>query len=65
MNKAEMLKKVARLEFIHDQLSTELTYVDHLLKVVGFPNGLESAKSIAEELVRENIHLKNLSERDE
>jgi hypothetical protein len=53
MNKAELQQKVARLEFIHDQLESELTYVDNLLKSVGFPQGLASAKEVALELLEE------------
>lgn len=54
MNKAQLQQKIARLEFVHDQLETELHYVDGLLKSVGFPRGLESAKEVALELLEEN-----------
>lgn len=53
MTKVQLQKKIARLEFIHDQLESELTYVDDLLKSVGFPRGLESAKEVAFELLEE------------
>lgn len=51
-NKA-LEKKIARLEFINDQLATELRYIDNLLKVIGFPDGLETIKSAAEEVAEE------------
>lgn len=51
MNKAQLQKKIAYLEFVHDQLETELMYVDGLLKSVGFPQGLVSAKEVALELL--------------
>lgn len=51
-NKA-LEKKVAYLEFMNDQLSTELRYVDNLLRVIGFPDGLETIKSAAEEVIEE------------
>lgn len=51
MTKAQLQKKIARLEFIQDQLESELTYVDFLLKEVGFPHGLISAKEVALELI--------------
>lgn len=51
MTKAQLLKKIAYLEFVQDQLSTELDYVDHLLRNLGFPYGLESAKLVAQELI--------------
>lgn len=54
MNKAQLQQKIGRLEFIHDQLETELMYVDNLLKSVGFPRGLASAKEVALELLEES-----------
>ena len=51
MNKIQLEKKVAKLEFVHDQLESELLYVDNLLKSVGFPQGLASAKEVALELI--------------
>jgi hypothetical protein len=51
MNKAQLIKKIAYLEFVHDQLGAEVNYVDTLLKSVGFPRGLESAKEVAIELL--------------
>lgn len=46
-------KKLAYMEFVNDQLQSELKYVDHLLKVIGFPEGLETIKSAAEEVIEE------------
>jgi len=56
MNKTQLQQRIARLEFVHDQLETELTYVDELLKSVGFPRGLASAKEVALELLEESNH---------
>lgn len=53
MNKAQLQQKIAQLEFAHDQLETELSYLDTLLKSVGFPRGLASAKEVALELLQE------------
>lgn len=53
MNKAQLQQKIARLESMNDQLETELLYVDSLLKSVGFPHGLASAKEVALELLEE------------
>lgn len=53
MNKAQLRQKIARLEFIHDQSEAELKYIDNLLKSVGFPRGLASAKEVALELLEE------------
>lgn len=52
MNKAQLNKKIARLEFEHDQLEAEISYIDTLLRSVGFPQGLTSAKEVAIELLQ-------------
>jgi hypothetical protein len=46
-------QKVAYLEFINDQLLTEIQYVDRLLKLIGFPDGLETIKKAAQEVIEE------------
>jgi hypothetical protein len=52
MNRKKLLRKIAYLEFINDQTITELRYIDKLLRIVGFPNGLETVKSAAHEVMR-------------
>lgn len=52
MTKKQLEKKMAYLEFVYDQLESELTYVNTLLKSVGFPRGLDSAKAVALELLQ-------------
>ena len=49
----KILEKVAYLEFVNDQLSTELHYVDRLLRAVGFTDGLATVKQAAKELYEE------------
>ena len=52
----EMQQKIAHLEFVNDQLSTEIRYVDDLLRLIGFSNGLESIKNAAKEVLeKENL----------
>lgn len=46
-------KKIAYLEFINDQLTSEIQYVDRLLRLIGFPDGLETIKSAAQEVLEE------------
>ena len=46
-------KKVAHLEFVNDQLGAEIRYVDQLLRLAGFPDGLESIKLAAQEMLSE------------
>ncbi len=53
MTKRQLMKRIAQLESIQDQLSTELSHLDDMLRLVGFPDGLNSAKAIAQEIVDE------------
>ncbi|MEZ5315374.1 MAG: hypothetical protein R3E91_04095 [Chlamydiales bacterium] len=46
-------QKVAYLEFVNDQLLSEIQYVDQLLKLIGFPDGLETIKNAAQETIEE------------
>lgn len=55
MKKSDLINKLARLEFQNDYLCAELGYVDNLLKKIGFPNGLESVKWAASEILEEEI----------
>lgn len=48
--KEDLRRKLAKLESINDQLLTELSYVDHLMRMVGFAGGLETVKMTAREL---------------
>jgi hypothetical protein len=50
MSKDQLLERIAHLEFENDQLTSELEYVDKLLRSVGFTDGLTSVKSAALEL---------------
>lgn len=51
MTKAQLLKKIAVLESINDQLSTEVEYVDRLMRLLGFSEGLLTVKSTAQEII--------------
>ena len=53
MHMKKILQKIAYLEFANDQLSTELHYVDKLLRAVGFTDGLTTVKQAAKELFEE------------
>lgn len=50
MTKKDLIKKVAQLESVNDHLITELSYIDHLMRSVGFSGGLETVKLTAKEL---------------
>lgn len=55
MTKQQLLKKIAILESINDQLSTEVSYVDHLMRMVGFAGGLETIKATAHEILDKGL----------
>ncbi len=55
MHMQKMLQKIAYLEFVNDQLSTELNYVDRLLRAVGFTVGLTTVKQAAQELASQDV----------
>ncbi len=44
-------QRVAHLEFVNDQLFSEIKDVDHLLRLIGFCDGLESIKVAAKEVL--------------
>lgn len=50
MSKAELIKKIAMLESVNDQLYSELIDVDRLMRLVGFEGGLETVKLTALEI---------------
>ncbi|KIC72669.1 hypothetical protein DB42_CV00260 [Neochlamydia sp. EPS4] len=52
--KDQLARKIAYLEFVEDQLSTELAYIDKLLKSVGFPRGLSSVKEVARDILQDH-----------
>lgn len=51
MTEVQLLRKIAILESLNDQLSTEVTYIDRLMRLLGFANGLETVKLSAGELI--------------
>lgn len=56
MNEEPVEKKIAYLEFVHDQLLAELEDLEHLLKKSGFPDGIRSLKDVAQEMLEEEIY---------
>lgn len=51
MTKTQLMKKIAVLESINDQLSAEVEYVDRLMRMLGFSEGLLTVKSTAQEIL--------------
>lgn len=62
MTKAQLMKKIAVLESINDQLSTEVEYVDRLMRMLGFSEGLLTVKSTAQEILDKGYLEDNNSE---
>jgi len=51
MDQDELLKKIAKLESLCDQLQSEMNDLDRLLIEVGFEEGLKTLKAAAIELI--------------
>jgi len=51
------MRKIAYLESKIDMLETEINYLNNLLVETGFPNGIETLKESAIELISEMNHL--------
>lgn len=64
MNKTQLDKRISRLETVHDQLESEIQYIDKLLRSIGFPQGIQSAKQVALEII-ENQEAEKQSEQHE
>jgi hypothetical protein len=65
MTKAQLLKKIALLESVNDQLSTEVSYVDQLMRLLGFSDGLVTVKATAKEIIEKGIPMDLLNEENE
>ena len=55
MTKNQLMKKIAVLESINDQLSTEVSYIDQLMRLVGFAGGIETVKATAREIIDKGL----------
>lgn len=53
LNKDDLVRIISKQESKIDLLETELTYLNGLLVNVGFPEGIETLKASAEELLQE------------
>ena len=59
MKNKDLLKKIAKLETINDQLAAELNYLEHLARALGFAEGLKTLKAAALEMI-ETEHKKEI-----
>ena len=51
MKDKTLLKKLAKLETLNDQLSAELSYLEKLTRALGFVEGLKTLKAAAIEML--------------
>jgi len=51
MKKENLLKKLAKLETINDQLSAEIHYLEKITRALGFAEGLKTLKAAALEML--------------
>ena len=64
MTKTQLLKRIAYLESVNDQLSTEVTYVDHLMRLIGFSDGLITVKATAQEIIDNGLDISQAQEEE-
>ncbi|MBM3201683.1 MAG: hypothetical protein FJZ56_04665 [Chlamydiae bacterium] len=50
-NEDKLLKRIAKLESINDQLQTEFQFLDKILRQLGFEKGISTLKEAAIELI--------------
>ncbi len=51
MKNNDLLKKIAKLETVNDQLAAELSYLERLTRALGFAEGLKTLKAAALEML--------------
>jgi len=52
MDQKNLLKKIAKLESLCDQLQSEMNYLDQLLVEVGFEGGIKTLKAAILEIIK-------------
>lgn len=52
-SQAQLLRKIAKLETLNDQIAAELRYLDQLARSLGFQEGLKTLKEAALEMLKE------------
>lgn len=56
MNNEELKNRIAYLESFNDQLLTEISHIDELMRLLGFANGLETVKETAQDVFNQSEH---------
>ena len=63
MNQNDFLKKIAKLESVNDQLSSEIQFLESLTRKLGFAEGIKTLKEAALEMI-EIDHKKKINSGD-
>lgn len=64
MKHNDLLKKIAKLETMNDQLAAEIHYLEYLTRELGFAEGLKTLKEAALEMI-ETDYKKKIKSEDE
>ncbi len=54
LDKEVLVKRISELEFINDQLLSEIRYLDELMREIGFEDGLKTLKVAAHEILEQD-----------
>lgn len=52
-SQTQLLRKIAKLETVNDQITAELRYLDQLARSLGFQEGLKTLKEAAQEMLQD------------
>lgn len=55
--KVQLKKKIAQLESVNDHLLTEVTYIDQLMRMIGFAEGIKTVKATAQEMLKQSYNM--------
>ncbi len=64
MKNKELLKKIAKLESMNDQLSAEIHFLESLTRALGFAEGLKTLKEAALEMIESDHNKKKIKSED-
>jgi hypothetical protein len=64
MKNKDLLKKIAKLESMNDQLAAELQYLEQLARALGFAEGLKTLKAAALEMLENDLDKEVQTEND-
>ncbi len=65
MKHINLLKRIAKLESINDQLAAEIHYLEKITRALGFAEGLKTLKAAALEMLNEDEQRKQKKSRKE